>query len=301
MTKLIAPAYYTGFCCIADKCRHSCCIGWEIDIDGDTVQKYTSLPADCGRKITDSIDMTDTPHFRLAENDRCPHLTDGGLCRIILEHGETYLCEICREHPRFYNTVPDGQEVGIGMSCEEACRIILSSDSYGTYVEIGNAQASAEPGDFDPRIRRREIYAVLSDRSLPYPERLRRLYADSGVSPAVLTDAQWQSLLDSLEYLEEGHRQLFSSYTSDPATAAALEKPLERALAYFVYRHCTSARSPGEFRTSLGLCLFLERLLSSMAGQTASIEDAARILSEEIEYSEENTDAIRWEFAFGIL
>ena len=25
------PSYYKDFKCIADKCRHSCCIGWEID------------------------------------------------------------------------------------------------------------------------------------------------------------------------------------------------------------------------------------------------------------------------------
>ena len=34
--KLIAPDYYNKFSCIADKCRHSCCVGWEIDIDENT-------------------------------------------------------------------------------------------------------------------------------------------------------------------------------------------------------------------------------------------------------------------------
>ena len=33
--RIIAPDYYREFHCIADKCRHSCCIGWEIDIDAD--------------------------------------------------------------------------------------------------------------------------------------------------------------------------------------------------------------------------------------------------------------------------
>ncbi len=26
-----APDYYTEFKCIADKCTHSCCVGWEIN------------------------------------------------------------------------------------------------------------------------------------------------------------------------------------------------------------------------------------------------------------------------------
>ena len=38
--KLFAPKYYGSFKCIADKCEHSCCIGWEIDIDDTTLKKY---------------------------------------------------------------------------------------------------------------------------------------------------------------------------------------------------------------------------------------------------------------------
>ena len=41
--KLIAPEYYTKFHCIADKCRHSCCVGWEIEIDPDKLVYYRSI------------------------------------------------------------------------------------------------------------------------------------------------------------------------------------------------------------------------------------------------------------------
>ena len=41
--KLYAPKYYKNFKCIADRCPHSCCIGWEIDIDRTTLTKYESL------------------------------------------------------------------------------------------------------------------------------------------------------------------------------------------------------------------------------------------------------------------
>lgn len=33
---LIYPATADAFHCIADACRHTCCKGWEIDIDPDT-------------------------------------------------------------------------------------------------------------------------------------------------------------------------------------------------------------------------------------------------------------------------
>ena len=38
--KLYAPTYYKNFKCIADACEHSCCIGWEIDIDPEALEKY---------------------------------------------------------------------------------------------------------------------------------------------------------------------------------------------------------------------------------------------------------------------
>ena len=31
--KVVVPNYYNQFKCIAEKCHHNCCIGWEIDID----------------------------------------------------------------------------------------------------------------------------------------------------------------------------------------------------------------------------------------------------------------------------
>jgi len=34
----VFPNYYDKFICIADKCKHSCCIGRKIDIDEDTME-----------------------------------------------------------------------------------------------------------------------------------------------------------------------------------------------------------------------------------------------------------------------
>ena len=100
--KLYAPAYYQKFKCIADKCTHSCCVGWEIDIDKDTMLTYQHMENPYGDVIRKSIDTTgESPCFRLGEGERCPHLDDCGLCNIITHVGEAYLCHICREHPRF--------------------------------------------------------------------------------------------------------------------------------------------------------------------------------------------------------
>lgn len=297
-TELYAPAYYRDFVCIADRCRHSCCIGWEIDVDRDTYEAYESLTAAYGARIRDSIDAAsdpDTPHFRLCEGDRCPHLDERGLCRIITELGEGYLCEICREHPRFYHDTPHGKEVGLGMACEEACRIILNSDKYAEFEEIETLDALPdEPdGDFDATAHRAILYTTLSDRSLPYPERLRQIKDAYRVTPAALSDSAWQDTLAELEYLDDGHRALFTHYTAEPPRPATDEAALERALAYFIYRHTSPAKDESEFRAAVGFSLLCERLLASITPHVeGGVHEAARIVSEELEYSEDNTEAL---------
>ncbi len=299
--KLYAPAYYQNFTCIADKCRHSCCVGWEIDVDENTMQVYDTLTDGYGQAIKDSIDMEDTPHFRLCEGDRCPHLDASGLCNIITHLGEGYLCHICREHPRFYNDTNDGKEVGLGMACEEACRLILSTGNYGDMVEIGELDGEVDPIDFDVLPHREQIYSILSDHSLPYAERLRIIADTYGVSLSDKSDDKWRDLLGSLEYLNDGHRVLFSSYASALSSPEGLEIYLERALAYFIYRHTATAWDEDDFRAAVGFALFCERLIASVAS-AAGVNDltglieVARVVSEELEYSEENTEALKKAF-----
>jgi lysine-N-methylase len=301
--RLFAPHYYGSFKCIADKCTHSCCIGWEIDIDEATSFKYSMLSGGYGINIRNSIDHTDTPHFRLCENERCPHLSDSGLCNIITELSEDFLCDICREHPRFYNFTSRGKEVGIGMSCEEACRIILTSDEYNDFTEFGTEEGEPEQFEFDAIAERERIYTVLSDRSIPYTERLAALYNRYDASPALLSDIEWRNVIDSLEFLDGSHKELFLKFTSDTPVAKEIEPFLERTLAYFVFRHCSDACDNADFLARLGFCLFCERLMASIinAEDVKQLHDTirlSRIVSEEIEYAEDNTESIVWEFGF---
>ncbi len=302
--KLFAPKYYKDFVCIADRCRHTCCVGWEIDIDEDAMERY-ALADGYGKMVAESIappsSSEDLPHFRLMAGERCPHLTERGLCRIITELGEGFLCHICREHPRFYNETVRGTEVGLGMACEEACRLILTSDEYWDLEEIGEAageERETEDELFDALSLRDTVFGILSDHTLPYEERLCRIYEEFGVTPRILSDEEWRGLLAELEYLNEEHRAFFAVYTSrisSPCTERG--RLLERALAYFVYRHCADAADEEDFLSSLGFCLFCERLLASVTEVDGTdFADAARILSEELEYSEDNTESIRFAF-----
>jgi len=293
--KLYAPRYYKNFLCIADKCDHSCCIGWEIDIDQQTFEKYKKLKTGYGKEIINSISPDGAPHFKLCAHDRCPHLDKNGLCKIILNVGEDYLCHICRQHPRFYNYT-DVAEVGLGMSCREAARVVLSAADYYSFEEIGVVAAAEDTALFNGRAERNKIYNILRRKDTDYKTRLEEIYSTYGI--ALGADGAWLEIINTLEYLDPTHKALFISYSANKRPMGK-DVYLERALAYFIYRHTTEAYDIEDFCCRLAFCLFCERLLASLivAQKAQTLQDIAvlaSIISEEIEYSTDNTDALMY-------
>ena len=126
--KILVPKYYTNFKCIADKCKDNCCIGWEIDVDDSTLERYKNIEGEEGARVLSTLNFGEPTTFKLGENERCANLDCRGLCKIISNLGEDYLCQICRDHPRYFNRVLNNYEGGIGLACEEAARLILTAD-----------------------------------------------------------------------------------------------------------------------------------------------------------------------------
>lgn len=288
--KLYAPRYYKRFKCVADKCEHSCCVGWEIDIDSESLQKYKNLNCSYKDEILNSISYDVTPHFKLTKEERCPHLDARGLCKIITNIGEDCLCDICREHPRFYNYTSVA-ELGIGMSCREAARIILSSPDYAEFECIGEIECDAVSADFDALCERSKIYDILKDGKLSYKTKLEKIHADYAVETE--SDDYWLNLIESLEYLDENNKKTFMNYSSKKRTSL-FDEALERFLAYFIYRHTTEAEDFFDFCRRLRFCLFVERLFASILyfeapGTREELAALASTISEEIEYSQYNT------------
>ena len=117
------PDYYKEFKCIADKCKHTCCKGWEVEVDEASFQRFRGFP-----DIMEKIEQTEDIHFRLLEDETCPFLLENGLCDMIVKYGQDILCQTCADHPRFRNYWTDRVEMGLGLVCEEAARMILSRE-----------------------------------------------------------------------------------------------------------------------------------------------------------------------------
>ena len=134
--EIYAPDYYKSFSCIANECKNTCCAGWEIDIDDETLKRYKACKNSFAEQIMENIEEVDgTSHFILKE-ERCPFLNNDNLCDIILNLDESYLCGICSDHPRFRNFFDSRTEIGLGLCCEEAARIILNNKDKVTIIKI---------------------------------------------------------------------------------------------------------------------------------------------------------------------
>ena len=256
------------------------------------MQKYNSLTepqkSDICKHIHDGA-------IRLTSDGRCPFLDRAGLCKIISSLGDDYISAICREHPRFYNRIAGRNECGIGASCPEACRLILTQDDYCQFtLSRVSEEKIGEETDFDTIKYRDAIYSVLSDRSIGYSDRKERIKSEFRIPELSLEHKR--GILSELEYLEIEHKGAFSVGKS---ALGELEIYCERFLAYLIFRHLSVAQSYENMRARLGFCLLLCEILENFCQNGVSFDEIvgfARIISEEIEYSEDNCDAIIFEF-----
>ena len=172
------PHYCKNFRCIADKCTDNCCIGWEIDIDPSSAEYYESVKGDFGVKLRNNIEKAEVCSFKLCA-ERCPFLNENNLCEIIINLGEDKLCQICSDHPRFFEWYSDIKEGGIGLCCEEAARIIVpDKEKFSTY-EISCCDEGCD--DYNESLydmllfSRNEIIKTLEDTSTPFRTRLTKV------------------------------------------------------------------------------------------------------------------------------
>lgn len=220
--KLYAPSYYPSFRCIAGACTHTCCQGWEVDIDEDSLKRFSTYPEITCHIITvDAAGDTpdEAPHFRLLEDERCPFLNEDGLCRMILDHGEDMLCQICTDHPRFRSYWADRIETGLGMVCEEAARLILSQKEPMSLILIGeNDEEEEEMSD-------EELWlldlrdSLLKDVTAQGPAARLMEYLIFRHLPNALYDDR---VYERLAFIQDAHREIISLWKdTDDLTAMA--------------------------------------------------------------------------------
>ena len=293
----VYPDYYKKFACKKEKCQHNCCIGWEIDIDEQKLDYYTSVSGEIGEKLKANISLEPIPHFTLDKNERCPFLNKDNLCELIINLGPDSLCSICDLHPRFQNELPQRTEIGLGLCCEAAAELIIGNRDKVLLVEN-------EKSDDQIITLRDKIISVLQDRSLDTDKRIEIMlnlcntdfkfsyrYFDLFLSLERL-DQRWTELLETVK---NNYTKL--NFKDFDAYITGREYEYEQFLVYLIYRHFAnsadlySAASKAKFAAlayylvrSIAVLIFQRKGEFSFDNQI----DVMRMFSAEIEYSDEN-------------
>lgn len=136
------PEYYKSFQCIAGDCPDSCCQGWEVDADADSLAYYETLDASLPiKKRIDSVldrDEFGNTIFALARHKRCPFLNDENLCDMHIAIGGEHTPYTCRTFPRFIYDFGGTREIGISFSCPVAAELIYNHKSHLLFEQEAN-------------------------------------------------------------------------------------------------------------------------------------------------------------------
>ncbi len=308
--KIVAPKFYKSFRCIADKCPHSCCIGWEIGIDRETLKRYHAVSGAFGERLQNAIAISDGEAvFRLKKDERCPFLNARGLCDIYLTLGEDALCQICTDHPRFRNFFSDRTEVGLGLCCAEAARQMLSSPEPFSLCILTEEESSPIPAPEEDTFfaLRQKMFDAIQAKNIPLEVRMQNVLILVGARLPERDFATWARFYASLERLDTAWDTVLFALQSAPQTdifrfADEESVPFfENLLCYFVYRHLAGALRDGRFGARAAFAVHATQFIAALCAANAfenqkfNIEtalDIVRLYSSEIEYSDENLEAI---------
>lgn len=171
------PHYYRKFKCTADKCPDTCCAGWQIVIDEETLEKYHKFEGPFGNRLANSIDWREGV-FKQYEDKRCAFLDENNLCDIYTEAGPQNFCRTCKTYPRHFEEFENVREISLAMSCPEAAKLILKPTEPVSFVTVEKQYKEEIYDEFDFFLysklvdARDIIIEMLQDRTRPMKERM---------------------------------------------------------------------------------------------------------------------------------
>lgn len=137
---------YDKFECTADKCKFTCCKGWDINVDTDTYNKWSKK--NNLNYLLDNVKFIksngkNTYIIKKETRGTCPLLSNEGLCNIVINHGDEYLSTTCKSFPRIENGFDEVKELTLSCACPEVVNIIsnmnekiyIESNEYLSYIE----------------------------------------------------------------------------------------------------------------------------------------------------------------------
>ncbi len=305
-------SYYSKFKCIAGACKHTCCAGWEMNIDKQSLENYLADRSSFSSVLKSGINVKKS-RFKADKSGRCAFLNDKGLCDIIINLGEECLCQVCRDHPRFRAFFSDRVETGLGFSCEEACKIILSFKDKIEPVLISDDGDETALDFTEQNVVdfRKKALDIIQDRSLLIDDRISSLLKeckaeilDKDILKAIKRFLSFERVDKTFtKRLKNLKKVSINLHTGEDYALYA-----EQFLANALYRHLYDAEDTMWVRARTIACVIswwiVKNIIESETGENEPnfelIVDIIRDFSTEVEYSQDNLDKL-YDFAYKFI
>lgn len=316
---------FQSFQCIAGACPDTCCAGWEVDLDQDTVEKYRQIPGALGEEIRSAICQEDGYTFFRLKDGKCPFLNKEKLCRLILGLGEDVLSVTCGEHPRFWEEYGNYRETCLSISCPEAARLLLEEPL--ALCRLETKETAPEDPELDQRFFRqllsyRQALFVLTRSRRSFSDQLALALdaAENGIAlpegdeippdfwdshpapPLQLSLTDYFTAMESMEFTRPQLKLLLPQVRSDgaplPLSDSEAVEAGSRILFYFLYRYVLRGVWSGLVAEKVQFAVYstaaILALSPYMDGPTSHqrILNASVLYSREVEHSPENLELL---------
>lgn len=297
--RIVTPSFYKNFKCIAGACPDSCCQGWEVDADLDSLDFYKTLDSslEIKQRIDRVLDKDEFGNtiFTLAQKKRCPFLNDDNLCDMHIALGQEHTPVTCRNFPRFIYDFGGTRELGVSFSCPVAADMMYNLDCHMTFdTEINDEPPALN--DIDANLyyqlinARKDIYAILWNDSIHLADRLVDM---------LVYAKELQSKIDSIN--EGGEDIVFFEVFDNPELINpqwterlknAQIKPItsnysnENIAVYFIFKYFMQAVYDGDVVTPVKMAA-LGVLINTYFGESSW---TIHLWSKETEHSQYNMD-----------
>ena len=225
------PDYFCDFVCTGSGCRDNCCkMGWDIEIDDDTLGYYREHGGELCERLCENIYEEDGAHY-MSQEGGCPFLSAEGLCSVQQEMGAEHISEICREHPRFYEWFGDYKEAGLGLCCEDVSRIVMTHKRPVLFTE---KQTDEAPDDLEfdmdiftaVRNIRDRLIDIAQDRGFTILQRLALIcWCTEDINEALLDEDTERLKKISGMLAIDGFRMEIAIQAENEALTQAEDKP----------------------------------------------------------------------------
>lgn len=303
--------YYPTFKCIASKCKHTCCAGWEMKIDSETLAKYKSENSSFSLGLLKGVNFRKSK-FRTDKNKRCAFLNENGLCDIIINLGEKSLCKVCSSHPRFKNFFSDRIETGLDFTCEEATRIILSFKGKILPIPFNDDNQTEKLSFIEERIldfRERAVSLIYEDNKT-INEKISCLLS---LCNAKIDDTDFKKVLKTFSRFERLDKSWgaklknIKENTFSFSVSENLKNCYEQFLVNSLYKHISNAEDVLGAQARTIAVIFALWIINSIFNSEKICNDDFNLLcdivraySTEVEYSEKNLSSL-YDYAFTFI